>query len=114
MQSVNEVHGNTAPRIQVDRQPIMPPLEPLPLLLLLSRDLQSGGLAVQMALPGFGPSLVQSLRRRKTSSFGPTPVPEDDDIQIYLRRLRSYGAATKGMDAYRYQLRNGQSSSPAH
>ncbi len=95
------------------RKPELPPL------LLLSRDLHSAcrdlhlatslddaRCVTQCVLPGFDPPVRCSARKHRRTSRAQdrVVVADDDHVRTYLRRLAVRGTATKGIDAYRYQL----------
>lgn len=89
-------------------------------LLLLSRDLHSGGrdlhsancesaeeCETQSALSGIDPPAKCPTRKpnRHLQVHDRLAVPEDEHMRTYLRRLAAHGAATKGISAYGCQLR---------
>jgi integrase len=92
------------------------------LLLLLSRDLLSGGHDLplddaetasgpvweQDALPGFeAPDGGRTRRRSRPRAVArPARAADDPLLAVYARRLEALGAARKGRQAYHYHLRS--------
>ena len=62
---------------------------------------------VQSPLPGFERSVALGTRatRNRSGSCPRVLAPDDDTMRTYVRRLSACGAAPKGIESYRYQLR---------